>query len=190
MASTSDNTAVALADCSTEDYPESRVVQHDVHQAPNTICPFLQRALNSPINTGKIPTSLFRPISSNRGNIITPQGSNVSWPILNAKARNKILPYPGSFNPPHQGHLATIRHLHERREQFKIIAMIVYADPTSVVDGKKKKWADAILPQNLRYELFYRIPELAQLVASGWLQFLGENMETHTKVLGATTDLI
>ncbi|RAL61449.1 hypothetical protein DID88_009378 [Monilinia fructigena] len=72
----------------------------------------------------------------------------------------------------------------------EITAMIAFADLASIVDGRKKKLADAILPQNLRHALFYRIPEVAELVASGWLQFLGGDMGTHIKVLRATTDLI
>ncbi|KAB8288478.1 hypothetical protein EYC80_010143 [Monilinia laxa] len=190
MASTSDKTTVALADRSAEDRLQSTAFQNYIHQASNNIRPFLQSALTSPMNTGENPARIFPPISSSCHSVITPQGSDVSWPILDAKARNNILLYTGSFNPPHQGHLATILYFHERRVQLRITAMIVFADPASVVDSRKKKWADAILPQNLRHELFYRVPEVAELVASGWLQFLGGDMGTHIKVLRATTDLI
>lgn len=68
--------------------------------------------------------------------------------------------------------------------------MFVFADPVSIVDSRKKKWGDIILPQELRYELFYRVPEISQLVASGWLQLLVGDMDNHINVLRMTTDLI
>ncbi|KAF7898089.1 hypothetical protein EAF00_004535 [Botryotinia globosa] len=156
---------------------------------PNTIQPFLQKALESSINIGEIPASLFSPIAEKCHDTIS-HNDSVSWPILNSNARNNILLYPGSFNPPHQGHLATIRYLSERREQLGITTMFLFVDPGSIVTSKKKKWGEIILPQSLRYELFYKVPEVSQLVASGWLQLLVGDMDNHIKVLRATTDLV
>ncbi|KAF7954080.1 hypothetical protein EAE96_005213 [Botrytis aclada] len=165
-------------------------ISNDVDQAPpTTIQPFLQKALESPINTGEILASLFPPISDKDHNIL-PHKSSVSWPILKQNSRNNILLYPGSFNPPHQGHLATVRYFLERREQLSITTMFLFVDPGSIVKSKKKKWGEITLPQDLRYELFYKVPEISQLVASGWLQLLVGDMDNHIKVLRATTDLI
>ncbi|KAF5876862.1 uncharacterized protein Bfra_001217 [Botrytis fragariae] len=156
---------------------------------PNTIQPFLHKALESSINTGEIPASLFSPIAKNDHNII-PNNSPVPLPILKPNARNNILLYPGSFNPPHQGHLATIRYFSERREQLSITTMFLFVDPGSIVKSKEKQWGDIIIPQTVRYELFYKVPEISQLVASGWLQLLVGDMDNHIKVLRATTNLV
>ncbi|TGO46193.1 hypothetical protein BCON_0339g00110 [Botryotinia convoluta] len=170
--------------------PRVSAIPNNVDQVPpNTIQPFLQKALESSINTGEIPASLFLPISENDHNII-PHNTSVSWPILKSNARNNILLYPGSFNPPHQGHLATIRYFSERRDQLGITTMFLFVDPGSVVKSKKKKWGDITLPQNLRYELFYKVTDISQLVASAWLQLLVGDMDNHIKVLRATTDLV
>ncbi|KAK6608071.1 hypothetical protein H4I96_04306 [Botrytis cinerea] len=166
------------------------IATDDVDKAsPNTIQLFLQKALQSPLNTGEIPASLFSPISD-INQIVIPHNSPVPWPTLKSNGRNNILLYPGSFNPPHQGHLATIRYFSERREQLGITTMFLFVDPGSMVKSKKKKWGDIILPQNLRYELFYKVPEISQLVESGWIQLLVGDMDNHIKVLRTTTDLI
>lgn len=165
-------------------------VPKNVDQVPSsTIQPFLQKALESSINTGDIPASLFPPISENDNNSI-PHNDSIPWPILNSNARNNILLHPGSFNPPHQGHLATILYFSERREQLGITTMFLFVDPGSIVTSKKKKWGEIILPQTLRYELFYKVPEICQLVSSGWLQLLVGDMDNHIKVLRATADLV
>ncbi|TGO16635.1 hypothetical protein BTUL_0026g00460 [Botrytis tulipae] len=170
--------------------PRISAVPKNVDEVPpNTIQPFLQKALESSINTGEIPASLFPPIAEKYHNTIS-HNDSVPWPILNSSARNNILLYPGSFNPPHQGHLATIRYCSERREQLGITTMFLFVDPGSIVTSKKKKWGEIILPQNLRYELFYKVPEVSQLVASGWLQLLVGDMDNHIEVLRATTDLV
>ncbi|KAF7880275.1 uncharacterized protein EAF01_012036 [Botrytis porri] len=170
--------------------PKVSAVTKNVDQVPpSTIEPFLQKALESSFNTGETPACLFSPISESDCNII-PHNSSISWPILKSNARNNILLYPGSFNPPHQGHLATIRYFSERREQLGITTMFLFVDPGSIVKGRKKKWGDIVLPQNFRYEIFYKVPEISQLVASGWLQLLVGDMDNHIKVLRATTDLI
>ncbi|CAD6444781.1 85805aa7-8619-4687-891d-16c7619b6a68 [Sclerotinia trifoliorum] len=165
-------------------------VPNNPHQVrANTIQPFLRKAMESPINIGEIPASLFSgKLDSNHN--LSLQNSHTSRPILKSNSRNNILIYPGSFNPPHLGHLATIRYFSERRDKLDITAMFIFVDPGSIVQGKKKKWGDIILPQELRYELFYRVPEIFQLVESGWLQLLVGDMDTHIKVLRMTTDLI
>ncbi|TEY75051.1 hypothetical protein BOTCAL_0066g00280 [Botryotinia calthae] len=169
---------------------KTSIAADDVDKASaNTIQLFLQKALRSPLNTGEIPASLFPPISDVNQSVIL-RSSPVPWPILKSNGRNNILLYPGSFNPPHQGHLATIRYFSERREQLGITTMFLFVDPGSMVKSKKKKWGDIILQQNLRYELFYKVPEISQLVASGWMQLLVGDMDNHIKVLRATTDLI
>ncbi|ESZ90185.1 hypothetical protein SBOR_9438 [Sclerotinia borealis F-4128] len=182
--------SVALMSEVQEGNPESTHIPNTDHQnLSDTIQPFLQKALSSPINTGDILASIFSPISDIDNNLI-PQTSHITCPVLETKARNNILLYSGSFNPPHQGHLATIRYFHERREDLGITVMFVFVDPGSIVNSKKKKWGDIILPQNLRYKLFYRVPEISQLVASGWLQLFVGDMNNHIQVLRTMTDLI
>ncbi|KAF7861390.1 hypothetical protein EAF04_007955 [Stromatinia cepivora] len=173
-----------------EENPELSVVPNDSHQVrTNTIQPFLQKSMESPINIGDIPANLFPRVQDFNHGVI-PENSQTSCPILKSNSRNNILLYPGSFNPPHQGHLATIHYFSERREQLGVTAMFIFVDPGSIVQGKKKKWGDIILPQDLRYELFYRVPEIFQLVESGWLQLLVGDMNNHIGVLRMTTDLI
>ncbi|KAJ8067559.1 hypothetical protein OCU04_004899 [Sclerotinia nivalis] len=190
MAAPSNKMSANVTDGAGKENPELTAAPNDPHQVrADTIQPFLRKAMESPINIGEIPASLFSLKSDSDHNLIL-QSSHTSCPILKSNSRNNILLYPGSFNPPHQGHLATIQYFSERREQLGITAMFIFVDPGSIVQGKKKKWGDIILPQDLRYELFYRVPKIFQLVESGWLQLLVGDMDNHIKVLRMTTDLI
>jgi hypothetical protein len=142
------------------------------------IQPYLQKALSHP--------SIARTVSLFKASTENP----TICPRLRHDARNQIHLYPGSFNPPHQGHLATIRYLSERRHELGIVAMFIFADPDEIIRTKDKKWGDIILPRDLRNTMFAQIPELAQLIASGWLYLLVGDMEGHIQVLRSTTDLI
>ncbi|KAI9647887.1 hypothetical protein NHQ30_004275 [Ciborinia camelliae] len=163
------------------------ISKDDPQDLSNTLQPFLTKALSSPSNIGEIPASLFPPVSDSDH---LPRNSQISWPILKAKSRNNILLYTGSFNPPHQGHLATVLYFYEHREQLGVTAMFVFADPSSIINDRKKAWGDIVLPQELRCELFYRVPEIFELVESGWLHLLVGDMDNHINVLRTTTDLI
>jgi hypothetical protein len=142
------------------------------------IQPYLQKALNHPSIAETV--SLFKPSIENP----------TTWPKLRHDTTNQILLYPGSFNPPHQGHLATIRYFSERRDKLSIVAMFIFTDPDDIIRTKDKKWGDIILPRDLRNTMFAQIPELAQLMTSGWLHLLVGDMEGHIQVLRTTTDLI
>lgn len=53
-------------------------------------------------------------------------GTAIDPPILESGCVNRILLYPGSFNPPHQGHLDLLRHVYyEAGEDLSIIAAVI-----------------------------------------------------------------
>src|SRR5271167_970439 len=46
-------------------------------------------------------------------------------PLLSKDRANRVLIYPGSFNPPHIGHLSVLRHAFESSPDLNIVAGIV-----------------------------------------------------------------
>jgi hypothetical protein len=173
MASPSDSTAL---------------VNENIQRGPDTVEPYLQDVLSSSNATGN-PVSLFDPASSPE-NHAAPPDLFAPWPTLRHNRRNQIFLFPGSFNPPHQGHLATIRYLFERRDQLGIVALFIFADPDEIIRTKEKEWGEIIFPQGLRNNMFYQVPELTQLIAGRWLHLLVGDMKGHIQVLRSTTDLI
>jgi hypothetical protein len=168
---------------------DSMVLSNEnIPHGPNIVEPYLKKALSSSSATGN-PVSLFDPVSSPENHESTPSLVATS-PTLRHNRRNQILLFPGSFNPPHQGHLATIRYFSERRDQLGIVAMFIFADPDDIIRTKEKEWGKIILPQELRNNMFYQVPELSQLIAGHWLHLLVGDMEGHIQVLRTTTDLI
>ncbi|CZR61520.1 uncharacterized protein PAC_11417 [Phialocephala subalpina] len=155
---------------------------------PNIIEPYLQDALNTSSSSAH-PAHLINPTSRTSHPINAPNAIT-TYPTLKLNTRNQILLFPGSFNPPHQGHLATIRYFHERRDQLAIVAMFIFADPSDIIGTKEKIWGDIILPQSLRNQMFAEVLELAQLIEGRWLHLLVGDMEGHINVLRDTTDLI
>jgi hypothetical protein len=71
-----------------------------------------------------------------------------------------------------------------------IVALFIFADPDEIIRTKEKEWGEIILPQKLRNNMFYQVPELTQLIAGRWLHLLVGDMEGHIQVLRSTTDLI
>jgi hypothetical protein len=120
MASLSDSTAL---------------VNENIPHSPDIVKPYLQKALSSSSITGT-PVSLFDPASSFENHASAPH-LVATWPILRHNRINQIFLFPGSFNPPHQGHLATIRYVSERREQLGIVAMFIFADPDDIIKNKR-----------------------------------------------------
>jgi hypothetical protein len=171
--------------------PSSKSValfNENIPHGPDIVEPYLKKALSSSIATGN-PVSLFDPASSSENHESAPR-LVASSPTLKHNRRNQILLFPGSFNPPHQGHLATIRYFSERRGQLGIVAMFIFADPDEIIRTKEKKWGEIILQQELRNKMFYQVPELSQLIAGRWLHLFVGDMEGHIQVLRTTTDLI
>jgi len=144
--------------------------------SPHAIQPYLQKGFLHPSISSTV--SLFNTSTENLS----------TWPQLKQNTTNQILLYPGSFNPPHQGHLATIRYFAERRDQLGIVALFVFADPDEVVRTKDKKWGDIVLPRDLRNTIFTKVPELSELLESEWLHLLEGDMESHIQALRITTD--
>jgi hypothetical protein len=170
--------------------PSNSIVlfNENIPHGPDIVEPYLKKTLSNSIATGN-PVSLFDPASSSENHESAPR-LVATWPTLKHNRRNQILLFPGSFNPPHQGHLATIRYFSERREQLRIVAMFIFADPDEIIRTKERKWGDIILPQELRNNMLYQVSELSQLIAGRWLDLLVGDMEGHIQVLRSTTDLI
>jgi hypothetical protein len=166
----------------------TELVNGNILGIPDILDPYLEKALSSRSITGT-PVSLFNHASSSNNNVTRPD-LVATLPTLRRDAKNHILLFPGSFNPPHQGHLATIRYFYERRDQLGIVTMFIFADPDEIIRTKEKEWGDIILPQELRNKMFAQVPELSQLVASRWLYLLVGDMEGHIQVLRTMTDLI
>jgi hypothetical protein len=164
------------------------LVNENIPCRPDIVEPYLQKALSSSRAT-RTPVSLFNHASNCKHHTTTPE-LVAAWPTLRHDGRNQILLFPGSFNPPHRGHLATIRYFSERRDQLGIVAMFIFADPDEIIRTKEKEWGEIILPQELRNNMFAQVPELSQLIASRWLHLLVGDMEGHIQVLRTTTDLI
>lgn len=154
-----------------EDSNPTPLLDEEPPNPQDTIQIYLLELLKKPEPTGTV--SLFNPSPS----------PPTAWPRLHPYKTNQILLYPGSFNPPHIGHLATVHHFYKRREQLNIVAFFTFADPSPVIESKNKKHGSIILPRSLRNEIFYRTPELHHLISSGWLHLLVGSMESHIAFL-------
>lgn len=160
-----------------------RSVSENVLASLNTVEPYLQAALSTCSSSG-LPVSLFPAAPSTTSSFNSPP------PTLHPNTRNELLLFPGSFNPPHKGHLATIRYFSERRKQLGIAAMFIFADPSNIINTKEKKWGNIVLPQELRNAMIAFVPEISQLIAEKWLFIIVGDMESHIQLLRMTTNLI
>jgi cytidyltransferase-like protein len=78
-------------------------------------------------------------------------------PLLSKDRVNRVLIYPGSFNPPHVGHLAVLRHAFESCPDLNIVAGIVL--PARVEHIEKKNYQSGrclALSEEQRLELWKR----------------------------------
>lgn len=76
--------------------------------------------------------------------------------LLTTRGVNRILIYPGSFNPPHKGHWKLLNHVfHHAGADLQIVAAIIL--PTSdrrVAVKNYKKSEDLIIPRHQRVQLW------------------------------------
>ncbi|KAN0101492.1 hypothetical protein V8E51_012002 [Hyaloscypha variabilis] len=165
--------------------PSSLEDQHST--PPNTILPYLEKALEIPPLSGTV--SLFSPPSSFPTNI-TP----TTYPPLHPTSTNQLLLYPCSFNPPHVGHLATIHYLYNHRHALHIPTLFLYCDPDLIISSKSTSKShltpSTLLHLSLRNTIFSQTPSLNPLLSSGWLHLLVGAMESHISFLRSLTDMI
>src|SRR5271156_5430797 len=57
-------------------------------------------------------------------------------PLLSKDRVNRVLYYPGSFNPPHVGHLGLLRHAFESSPDLNIVAGIVFSFAVEHIEEK------------------------------------------------------
>lgn len=106
---------------------------------PDTLDYYVQSALTS-LRSTTDPVSLF-----------SLPCSPAPTPVpLSLTGSNNLLLYPGSFNPPHLGHLATILYFYEHRADFDITCLFIFADPETVVGGRDKKHNVFLMEQEFR----------------------------------------
>src|SRR5271155_1648820 len=78
-------------------------------------------------------------------------------PLLSKDRVNRVLIYPGSFNPPHVGHLGVLRHAFESSPDLNIVAGIVLL--VAVEHIEEKNWRSGrrlVLSREQRSELWKR----------------------------------
>ncbi|KAJ4327175.1 hypothetical protein N0V84_002437 [Fusarium piperis] len=83
-------------------------------------------------------------------------GSAKNPPLIRPRGINRILLYPGSFNPPHQGHLNLLRYVVENAgEDLHIIgAIIIMTDETRLEDKLCQEENPLILTRKERVRLW------------------------------------
>jgi hypothetical protein len=169
-----------MAQAPTTKTPSSQNATLPRGPAPTTILPYLQATLHHPSLAGTV--SIYRPHAST--------SPPITYAPLSRTKPNTLLLYPGSFNPSHVGHLATIQYLYSHRHDLHITTLFLYCDPTSTIHSKKKKFGKVILPLNLRNEIFYNTPELTPLIKENWLKILIGTITSHILFLRHLTDSI
>jgi hypothetical protein len=78
--------------------------------------------------------ALLDPLPAPRTRPIFRTGPNITTPTLRSDRENRILLYPGCFNPPHHDHTALLWHIFLCTHTSTIAAMIF---PVDEVDGKR-----------------------------------------------------
>jgi Cytidylyltransferase-like len=78
-------------------------------------------------------------------------------PLLSKNRVNRVLVYPGSFNPPHVGHLSVLRHAFESSPDLNIVAGIIRPMPVEHIKGKNfQSGRCLVLSEKQRLELWKR----------------------------------
>ncbi|CEI67346.1 hypothetical protein FVEN_g5757 [Fusarium venenatum] len=83
-------------------------------------------------------------------------GTAKNPPLLRSQGVNHILLYPGSFNPPHQGHLNLLKHVFKHAgADLNMVAAIVVLTSDEKVQSKMKGRDNAIaIPKDKRIKLW------------------------------------
>ena len=78
-------------------------------------------------------------------------------PLLSKDRVNRVLLYPGSFNPPHVGHLSVLRHAFESSPDLNIVAGIVLLMDVERIEEKNyQSGRHLVLSLKQRSELWKR----------------------------------
>jgi hypothetical protein len=78
-------------------------------------------------------------------------------PLLSKDKVNRVLIYPGSFNPPHVGHLGVLRHAFESSPDLNIVAGIVFPLAVEYIEEKNcESGRCLVLSREQRSELWKR----------------------------------
>ncbi|KAK6720732.1 hypothetical protein SNK05_003830 [Fusarium graminearum] len=77
-------------------------------------------------------------------------------PLLRPRGVNHILLYPGSFNPPHQGHLNLLKHtfMNAGADLNLVAAIIVPCSDESVKGKMERRGSDMVFPKEKRIKLW------------------------------------
>ncbi|KAJ3524105.1 hypothetical protein NM208_g12185 [Fusarium decemcellulare] len=83
-------------------------------------------------------------------------GAPSNPPLLRTHGVNRILVYPGSFNPPHQGHLDLLRYVFQNAgDDLHIIgAIVIMTDDNRLRDKLSNEKDPLILPREQRVKLW------------------------------------
>src|SRR5271156_2536330 len=78
-------------------------------------------------------------------------------PLLSKDKVNRVLIYPGSFNPPHVGHLSVLRHAFESSPDLNIVAgVVVPAIVEQIGEKNYRSRRHLVLSREQRSELWKR----------------------------------
>lgn len=77
-------------------------------------------------------------------------------PLLRSRGVNRILIYPGSFNPPHKGHMQLLNHVfHNAGDDLQIAAAIILpVDDVRLAIKTRHEKRTLVLPRERRNELW------------------------------------
>jgi hypothetical protein len=71
-------------------------------------------------------------------------------PLLKKGKTNRILVYPGAFNPPHRGHMRALQHaFHECGPEFNAVAAIVLLAPDTYLSYKNETSSRNLLRKSI-----------------------------------------
>lgn len=89
------------------------------------------------------------------GDSVFDQADTKYRPQLRSDRQNRVLLYPGSFNPPHIGHLALVKHVFENCRDINVIAAFIVPLDDHRVERKCSKLGQSlVLTKNQRVQLW------------------------------------